>query len=120
MVEEKKVEIAEKVVQYFGRYIMAWRRLIQISALERARTLSDDEKNRKKEFVEDRKEMRDLLNDQLRLCQLYYCSSTCLEIEKFVSWDDEQTTKRLEDLPGIEKWSEYEDLILGRLRNEIQ
>ncbi|WP_162652902.1 hypothetical protein [Lentilitoribacter sp. Alg239-R112] len=118
-VREKRTEIAEEIVQYFNRYIISWRRLIQIAKLEEVRELSDDEVKRKNGFVLERNERRDLLFDKLKLCQLYFCDRTCSEIQNFVSWDEKQSSRPLEELPDLEVWRTYEVNIIGLIKNEL-
>lgn len=117
--EERKQKIAEEIIQTFGRYITSWRRLIQISQLELERNLSDVELNRKHEFIDDRKEQRDKLVDQLRLCQLYYSNSTCDHLNQFLEWDEGQASKRLDDLPSIEEWRRYEEHLIKRIKSDL-
>lgn len=117
--EEKKLQIAEKIVQDFNRYIVAWRRLIQISEFELAQGLSDEEYERKNQFVAQRNERRDNLLDSLKLCQLYFCEGACKEIQRFVDWDERQTQQPLEKLPGIDAWRTHESTLLGLIRDEI-
>lgn len=118
-IEEKKIEIAEEIVQCFNRYVVSWRRLIQISQLEVERPLSEDETDRKMGFVTERNERRDALLDNLKLCQLYFCETTCGEISRFVDWDEKQSTKPLEDLPQLSAWRQNESSIVGLIKNEI-
>ncbi|UWQ17086.1 hypothetical protein [Jannaschia sp. M317] len=118
-VEEKKIEIAEQIVQGFNRYIVSWRRLIQISNLETMRALTTEEQDRKMGFVTERNARRDDLLDKLKLCQLYFCETSCSEIERFVAWDEGQSTKPLEDLPDLEDWRRHERTITGLIKNEI-
>jgi len=117
--EEKRLEIAEKIVQDFNRYIVAWRRLIQISEFELTQGLSDAEQERKTQFVMQRNERRDNLLDSLKLCQLYFCEGACKEIQRFVDWDEKQTRQSLDQLPNIEAWREHESTLLSLIRNEI-
>lgn len=118
-IEEKKIEIAEQIVQCFNRYIVSWRRLIQISQLETDRDLTDQEAERKMGFVSERNERRDALMDKLKLCELYFCSSTCSEIQRFVAWDEGQSNKPLEELPELLAWRRHEKTIVGLIKNEI-
>lgn len=118
-IEEKKIAIAEEIVQCFNRYIVSWRRLIQISKLETERALSDDEADRKIGFVVERNERRDALLDKLKLCQLYFCDSTCGEIARFVDWDERQSSKSLEELPELTAWRQHENTIVGLIKDEI-
>jgi hypothetical protein len=117
--EERKRQIAEEVVQAFSRYVISWRRLIQISRLERERDLSESEIARKREFVSDRKEQRDLLVDKLRLCELYYCGEVCTALNGFLDWDELQSLKTLDDLPDISDWRDYERKLVGLIKNEL-
>lgn len=118
-IEEKKIEIAEEIVQCFNRYIVSWRRLMQISQLETTRDLTEDETERKMGFVLERNERRDGLMDKLKLCELYFCSSTCGEIQRFVEWDERQSNKALDDLPDVQAWRTHEKTIVGLIKNEI-
>ncbi|MGB3408005.1 MAG: hypothetical protein WBA67_10965 [Jannaschia sp.] len=118
-VEEKRIEIAEQIVQSFNRYIVSWRRLIQISGLETVRALTPEETDRKINFVTERNARRDDLLDKLKLCQLYFCDTTCGEIDRFVVWDEGQSTKSLEALPNLEEWRRHERAITRLIKNEI-
>lgn len=118
-IEEKKIEIAEQIVQCFNRYIVSWRRLIQISTLEETRALIPEEVDRKMGFVTERNARRDDLLDKLKLCQLYFCTSSCAEIERFVDWDEQQSNKALADLPDLEAWRIHERSIVGLIKHEI-
>jgi hypothetical protein len=117
--EEKKLEIAEKIVQDFNRYIISWRRLIQISELEEIKGLADDEAERKKHFVNERNQRRDSLLDSLKLCQLYFSESACIEMQSFVDWDEKQTQQPLDQLPSIEAWRNHEKTLVSLIRYEI-
>lgn len=119
-IEEKKVAIAEDIVQSFNRYIVSWRRLIQIAELGQSRELSDDECERLQQFVEDRKECRDGLMDNLRLCQLYFCDGLCSEVQRFIDWDERQAAKSLEELPSLDEWRAHEESLVGLIKNEIR
>ncbi len=118
-VEEKKIEIAEALVTSFNRYIIAWNRLMVIAKLGEERALKESEQERKKGFVEDRKLCRDTLLDNLRLCQLYFSDETCAEMQRFMDWDDAQSSKLLKDLPPISAWRDHENTIVGLVKNEI-
>jgi hypothetical protein len=123
-IEEKKVQIAEEIVQGFNRYIVSWGRLIEISNLEQKnleqdRALSEEEAERKNGFVLERNQRRDALLDKLKLCQLYFCEGTCGAIGRFVEWDTSQTSKYLHELPSLEEWRSHEKTIVGLIKNEI-
>lgn len=118
-IEEKKVAIAEEVVQCFNRYIVSWRRLIQISELEAQRTLTGEEADRKTSFVLERNERRDKLFDKLNLCQLYFCEGVCKQVSLFFEWDELQSSKSLVDLPEIHEWRLREAKIIDLIKDEI-
>ncbi len=70
-------------------------------------------------FVSERNDRRDLLLDKLKLCELYFCESTCGEISRFVEWDERQSNKPLEELPQLSAWRSHENTIVGLIKNEI-
>src|SRR4051812_25866706 len=58
----KKIELAEKIAASFPKYIMNWKRLIQISQFEIEKgELSEEQKTKKMEFANKRNENREAL-----------------------------------------------------------
>jgi hypothetical protein len=117
---DKKTELCEGTAKAFGRYIVSWRRLRQISELERQRALTPEEADRKRGFVAERNSRRDDLFDCLRVCRLYSSQEVCSELVRFMAWDGQQSAIPLSDLPPLDDWRRWEGQLIGMLKNDIR
>ncbi|MEL6266442.1 MAG: hypothetical protein AAFR52_12470 [Pseudomonadota bacterium] len=115
----RKIEIAESVARNLEGYIIAWRRLIAISKLERERPLDEVEQARKAGFVTERNDLRDALFADLNVCGLYFSPPVTRLVHDFCDWDEENAVRRLDELPGIEEWRAWERRILEAMRDEM-
>jgi Tfp pilus assembly protein PilE len=116
---EKRLLLAEQVAKFMNRYFVAWRRLIQISTLERDRALSPEEAKRKEEFVIDRNQERDALHDHLSACHLYFSENTSAIVSEFCLWDEGNSAKRLAELPPLSEWRNWERRVLTAMKNDL-
>lgn len=117
---DKKTALCEDAARAFGRYVVSWRRLRQISALEQVQALTSEEQDRKRGFVVERNARRDDLLDSLRVCKLYFCPQICSEINRFMAWDEEQAALALQDLAPLDEWRRWETQVVEALRNDIR
>ncbi|MER2510681.1 hypothetical protein [Amaricoccus sp.] len=117
---EKRIEHAEKISSIMGCYIICWRRLIQIAELEADRVLDEDEVIRKLDFVKERNSSKDELYRALSVSVFYFQEKCCDDLNKFIEWDEEQSAKRLADLPAISEWRKWEARILLGMREDIR
>lgn len=115
---QHRLELAESLASAFARYVTAWRRLIDIARLGVERPLTDTETERRNSFVVQRNDARDSLLDLCARSQLYYSDQVAELIASFVAWDTQQASKRLEDLPDIAEWREWEKMVLRALKRE--
>jgi hypothetical protein len=116
---QHRIDLTEQIASAFTSYITAWRRLIAIAELGAERELSQAESDRLNGFVAERNEARDDLLDLCARGQLYFSDGACDSISEFVAWDEDQSTKRLNELPDIEEWRSWEKKILRRLKGEL-
>lgn len=113
---ERRFAIMEEIADLFPPYVAAWRRLVQISELERTRPLSDAESERKMLFVSQRTEARDALCSALSRSQIYFSDKSWDTICSFLEWDEANSAKRLEELPEISEWRYWQDEIIRQLK----
>lgn len=117
---EKRIEHAEKISSLLGRYIIWWRRLIQITQLEAERILDEDEILRKLDFVKERNSSKDDLYAALSVSAFYFHERCCDVLREFIDWDEAQSAKRLTDLPDISEWRKWETRILLSMREDVR
>lgn len=117
---DKKAQLCEDVARAFGRYVVSWRRLRLISELEAERALNPEESDRKRGFVVERNARRDDLLDSLRVCKLYSCSSVCTEIDRFMIWDEQQSSLSLVELAPMQEWRRWEEQLIKLLRQDVR
>lgn len=116
---EKRRELAEQIVLSFGAYITGWRRLRVLASKEMSSGLTEIEKARKEEALGDRRDARDRLFGSLRLARIFFDTKTVQAINEFTSWDEMQTSKKLEELPELQEWRYYERKIFDQIKREI-
>lgn len=114
---DRRFVILEEIADLFPRYVAAWRRLIQISELEKERALSEAESTRKQTFVAQRNEARDAVCSALSRGRVYFSDESWTTIEEFLSWDEGNSAKRLGELPNIREWRQWESRILVQLKS---
>lgn len=115
----KRVEIAERIAQQLDRYIVCWRRLMQISQLEASRALTAEEAERKRAFIAQRNERRDALHDSLTIGGLYFSDGAAELFAAYRAWDEGNAAKRLSDLPDIAEWRDWERRIVATVKREL-
>lgn len=116
---QRRNSLAEQVIPSFTRYIVRWRRLIEISRYEEEHSLDVTGQERKRRFVEDRNSCRDELLDNLRLCQLHFSKSVIEEIDSFIDWDESHASSTLDELPTVAEWRSRERAIVELLKAEL-
>ena len=117
---QRKRDLSEEIVRGFEKYVSDWRRLITIANYSLDQKLSKEEELRRSKFIESRNESRDGLLGSLRSGKLYFSSKTCCTIEKFLKWDEAQSSLTLERLPPVEEWRKWQEEITDLLSNELQ
>lgn len=116
LIEQRKLEICEGISDTFPKYIANWRRLIEISKHEiKKKSLSQDEIIRKNSYINDRDRYRDELFSLFSKAKLYFSKEISDLIEEFVQFDNSFSSKRIYELPDIEKWNDWESRIVGAL-----
>lgn len=118
-VGERKVALYEGIAENFSLYVTAWRRLIQISGLQRQRELSEREMLRKDQYLAQRTDARDALVCEFAKARLYFSAKSRGRIDSFLGWDETNGAKQLEDLPQIAEWKRWEEEIVRCLRDEL-
>lgn len=117
---QRRLDLAENLAAAFAKYITAWRRLIDIAKLGLERPLSEDEIRRRNDFVTERNVARDTLLDLCARGQLYFSESACELLAAFLTWDSMQAAKRLDKLPDLIEWREWEARIMRVLKQECR
>lgn len=115
----RRMELAEKISATFSKYLINWKRLVQISSAEKeACSLSDEEKERKSNFISKRNENREQLLELCSIAVLYYSEDLCRIIREFTEWDEKYSATRLEELPPLSEWHEWRGRIIHALKEE--
>ncbi|MGO8154201.1 hypothetical protein AB9F36_30705 [Rhizobium leguminosarum] len=115
----RRLEIAESVTKNFQKYVTAWKRLMAISVLEEESGLNEEQKQTKIGFVMARNASRDALLESLAISRLYF-PETCSEVvQSFCKWDEDRSIERLDKLPQIAAWREWEQRVLQSLNREL-
>ncbi|MGO7149018.1 hypothetical protein ACCS52_26640 [Rhizobium ruizarguesonis] len=115
----RRLEIAENVTRNFQKYITSWKRLITISVLEAESGLNEEQKQTKMGFVVARNASRDALLESLAVSRLYY-PETCSEVvQSFCKWDEDRSIERLDKLPKIDAWRDWERRVLESLYRDL-
>lgn len=125
---ERRYEIGEDILALMNVYVSNWRRVIEMASYEemlrkkfsRCRTQEKRESyekaidiavERKEVFVQQRGETRDKLMDAISRYKLYGSESELKQMQSFASWDEQQSTKILLELPKVEEWREWEKIL---------
>ncbi|PSH68602.1 hypothetical protein CU102_12625 [Phyllobacterium brassicacearum] len=115
----RRLDIAESVTKSFQKYIVSWRRLMDISKLEQKSGLSDEQKATKGELVASRNASRDALLESLAMTRIYFSTPCVTVVTSFVEWDEERASERLDQLPGISDWRIWEADVLRSIQREV-
>lgn len=100
-------------------YINVWHRLRSIAELELERSLTEEEFERKKGFVASRTEARDTLNDTLCSLEVYFSKETAATVEEFTRWDEDNTVRRVTELPPRSEFTVWRRRLLYKVQSEI-
>lgn len=127
---ERRSMLGEDIVALMNAYVVSWRRLIESASFlaaqpdEPATPTQETERQQKQDqvqsFAEKRSEARDLLMSALSRFMLYCRKSDRDQIESFMTWDESQSKKRLNELPDIKEWREWEDDIRATISKVLQ
>lgn len=117
--KDKRIERADLTISYLSDYIENWRKLISISTLRKQRKLTETEKKRLERYILKRDEAKQSLTSSINTLTLYFNKKVVLEVRKFRSWDSQQSTKRLDDLPPIQEWEKWGDRLSDIFRRNI-
>jgi hypothetical protein len=119
-ISARRLEISEAIVSALAKYVVNWKRLMQISRHEQdTGSLSDEQKTRKNLFVTERNLARDKLFEIVNISKIYFPDSINVVINDFLEWDEKHSISRLDDLPPIMEWINWQQRIISALRNEI-
>ncbi len=124
---ERRSALGEDIVALMNGYVVSWRRLIEAAAFL-AETPKDDASDDELEDLHDRvqalaakrSEARDDLMAALSRFMLYCGRTDRAEINTFMTWDESQSNKRLEELPNIKEWRQWEDRLRARISRVLQ
>lgn len=105
--KDKRIEHAESTITNFSQYIESWKRLITIATLQIERELSDEEKERMERYIKARDDSKHFLIAQISTLPLFFDFRVVSEFDKFKKWDNDQSVKRLNELPDIEEWEKW-------------
>lgn len=121
---ERRQAIIEEVAELLNAYTNIWRRLIQISIHETDLIASDADTSavveKKMQFVARRTEVHDELMACLSRVKIYVNPKQRDEIKEFVAWAESMSTLRLDELPEISAWRDWEDRLLSKLQSHLQ
>ena len=118
---KQRVTQGEAVAIHFDEYIENWRRLIQISEYEKQEGHLDmNGVSRKNSYVNARSNARDKLFGALSALELYFGPKVLQEVGEFRKWDDNQTGKRLGELPPLVEWRTHKAKIISAIRSELE
>ena len=115
----RRLEIAEAIAKNFQRYVVAWRRLMDISRLEQSSGLSKEQHARKNDLVISRNASRDNLLESLSILKIYFSAPCVAVATSFVEWDEERASETLDQLPGIAEWRIWEADVLRSINREV-
>lgn len=132
--DARRYELYEDILAQMSLYITNWRRLIEIAEFEvelRREEGSDTSqgdqkvlanriqelKSRKEQIVLHRGDARDRMLDSIARLKIYASHEACDVLDDFCSWDEEQSKKRLNDLPSISSWRDWESRVIAAIRS---
>ena len=118
---EKQAATADRVAQEFSKYVENWRRIMELKkhVSGEKRNPSAEELEQLKTYVVDRNAARDRLFSALDALHLYFKNETSIRAMQFRSWDEQQSTKTVADLPAISEWQARERALLSAMRKEL-
>jgi hypothetical protein len=116
---QRRRELSEEILRDLEKYISDWRRLITISTYGQEKLLTKEEIERKEGFFLARNEARDKLLGDMRSGRLYFSSNTNCLIDKFLTWDENQTSLGLSKLPEISAWRVWQVQLTEALSKEL-
>ncbi len=118
---ENRARTGEIVTSQFSRYIDKFQRLIQVQRDYRDKKMTKEDAERMAIVLnQQRVDARAKLFNALSALRLYYGDNVTDIVVEFQTWDEEQATKRISDLPEITQWRGYQTKILAAMREEIQ
>jgi hypothetical protein len=117
--DRRRLELLESIAGNFPHYVANWRRLMQISHHEFEKgQLTEGELELKARFVEERNNSRDKLFSDLSLASVYFSDTVVDLITRFSEWDQDCTALRLDELPDIGSWQEWEVALIKSMKAE--
>lgn len=105
--KDKRVERADQTISNFSVYIENWKKLISISKLATKRELTENEQKRLERYISERDTAKHALSSHLATLSLYFDSDVIGVAKHFRDWDQEQSVKRINELPDISEWEEW-------------
>ncbi len=122
---ERRSALGEDIVALMNAYVVSWRRLIEAAAYLAATDKAEpDDKAAQEDQIRTlaakRSTARDALMAALSRFMLYCRSADRTQIDAFIAWDESQSQKRLEQLPDIKEWREWEDRLRARVSRVLQ
>ena len=119
---ERQALTADHVASEMSRYIENWRRIVELKkyvAGER-RAPSPQEIERLKAYVAARDAARDNLFSSFDAVHLYFGEHTTAASIQFRVWDEDQSIKMSQELPGIDEWRKRGHKVLSAMREELR
>ncbi len=117
----QKLELLEDITANFTNYITQWQRLRVIAGLQQEKKgeITNEQLERKDQFLQERNSARDHLLNKLSIAKLLYKKEVIDLIEKFEGWDRSQIdSKYVWELPPIENWDEWNKKIIASMKKE--
>lgn len=118
---EKRTIVADGIAKEFSTYVLNWGRLIQLrKQFDSKKTEpTDEEKENFKRVVFNRNDSRDRLFALFDSAHLYYGDDTSVMISEYRDWDIKQSTLKIDQLPDIKEWHDWQKNIIRKLHKEI-
>lgn len=122
---ERRSALGEDIVALMNAYVVSWRRLIEAASFgSQTDALSAAEQAAQEKQITTlagkRSDARDALMAALSRFQLYCRAADRSEIDAFITWDESQSQKRLNELPDIKEWRKWEDQLRARVSRVLQ
>ncbi|WP_446812186.1 hypothetical protein ACH50O_23190 (plasmid) [Methylomonas sp. 2BW1-5-20] len=117
--KDKRLERADQTISNFSVYIENWKKLISIAKLAKDRELTENEQKRLERYISERDAAKHQLSSQLATLSLYFDKDVIDIAKQFRAWDQEQSIKRLDELPDYSEWEGWLNYLSVLLRKHI-
>ena len=118
---EKQSSTADLVAEHFSKYTENWKRIIHLKTYVQfqQRKPTEQEKELLKRYVLARDSAKDSLFIALDSLHLYFKKETSDLSLQFRDWDEQQSRKKIQNLPPIKDWQLKGHEILLSMRREL-